>query len=95
MRKRKPTHEEMLRTIIDKMFEIAGHNVTFDDIKDRQDNWYQQWTMTTKQNEEWVEWMREYLKTEVRWPKWKIEKEVMWIPLMYGLKFSDYESANL
>ena len=49
-RKKRPQGEEIVRTIINKMFEIAGHNVTYDDIKDRKDNWYQQWTMTEEQN---------------------------------------------
>ncbi len=40
------------------MFEIAGHQVTYDDVKDRKDDWFQQWTMTVEQNEEWQEWGR-------------------------------------
>jgi ABC-type multidrug transport system ATPase subunit len=42
------------------MFEIAGHSTTFEDIKGRTDNWYQQWTMTEEQNKEW----RDELSTE-------------------------------
>ena len=30
-----------LETLINKMFEIAGHEVTFNDIVDRKDNWFQ------------------------------------------------------
>ena len=41
---------DIAKTLIDKMFEIAGHQVTFEDIKDRKDNWYQQYTMTEEQN---------------------------------------------
>ena len=44
--------EQAVIDLINKMFEIAGHNVTYDDIKGRQDNWYQQWEMTTAENEE-------------------------------------------
>ena len=32
-RKRRPTPEETVRTIINKMFEIAGHNATYDDVE--------------------------------------------------------------
>jgi hypothetical protein len=35
--------------LINKMFEIAGHNVTYDDIKGRTDAWYTDWTMTVAQ----------------------------------------------
>jgi len=49
---KKNKDEIIVETIINKMFEIAGHKVTFEDIKDRKDNWYQQWTMTEEQNKE-------------------------------------------
>ncbi len=45
-----------IENAINKMFEIAGHDVTYNDIKGRQDNWYAQWTMTMDQSEEWRKW---------------------------------------
>ena len=36
--------------LINKMFEIAGHNVTYDDIKDRKDDWYTQDRKSTRLN---------------------------------------------
>ena len=45
-----------IENAINKMFEIAGHDVTYNDIKDRKDNWYAQWTMTMEQSEEWKKW---------------------------------------
>ena len=30
--------------------------VTYDDIKDRKDAWYADWTMTVAQDEEWKKW---------------------------------------
>ncbi len=62
LRKRRPQGEEIVRTIINKMFEIAGHNVTYDDVVGRKDAWYQEWTMTVAQNDEWKEWMKDYFK---------------------------------
>lgn len=50
---RKEKEEKAIVDLINKMFEIAGHNVTYDDIKDRQDDWFTDWTMTLEQNEEW------------------------------------------
>ena len=45
--------QKMVVDMINKMFEIAGHPVTFDDVKDRKDSWYTDWTMTMEQNDEW------------------------------------------
>ena len=56
MAKRLTTQEKREKALIDiinKMFEIAGHDVTFDDVKGRKDEWYTQWTMTIEQNDEW------------------------------------------
>ena len=61
MNKRLSKQEKKVQVIIDlvnKMFEIAGHTVTFEDIKDRKDNWFQQWTMTTEQNDQWKLWVK-------------------------------------
>ena len=52
----KQKQEQFGIDVINKMFEIAGHKVTYDDIKDRKDDWYSQWTMTTEQNDEWKKW---------------------------------------
>ena len=75
---------------INKMFEIAGHDVTFDDIKDRKDDWYTQWTMTMDQNEQWKEWGVNEIKKRFRYNKKWAEKEMGMISLMWGLKFSDF-----
>lgn len=46
----------ILKELIDKMFEIAGHPLKFEDVEGRTDNWFQQYTMTEAQNEEWRDW---------------------------------------
>jgi hypothetical protein len=48
----KQKQEQLVVDLINKMFEIAGHQVTYDDVKDREDAWYAEWTMTVEQNEE-------------------------------------------
>ena len=53
---REQKKEKALIDLINEMFRIAGHEVTFDDIKDRKDNWFQQYTMTVAQNTEWQAW---------------------------------------
>ena len=48
------------------MFEIAGHEVTYDDVVGRKDAWYAEWTMTVAQSDEWKKWMTEYFKKECK-----------------------------
>ena len=81
--------EKVLTDLINKMFEIAGHDVKFEDIKDRKDAWYTDWTMTVEQNEQWKKWGIEYLRKALRLRKIVAEKQMGWFSLNYGLKFSD------
>ena len=78
------------KDLINRMFVIAGHKVNFDDIKDRKDDWYNQWTMTTAQNEEWNEWGIDEIRKRFRYNKESARKEMGMITLMWGLKFSDF-----
>jgi len=80
-----------VKDVINKMFEIAGHDVTYEDIKDRKDDWYTQWTMSTAQNDEWNEWGVTEIRKRFRYNKKWAEKEMGWINLMWGLKFNDWE----
>jgi hypothetical protein len=75
--------------ILNKMFEIAGHNVTYDDIKDRKDDWYTEWTMTVQQSKEWQDWGVDYLRKNLKMNKVLAEKEMRWINLQWGLKYND------
>jgi len=77
--------------LINQMFIIAGHQVTYEDIKDRQDNWFQQWTMTVQQSEDWKLWGKKYLMKNLRLSAKTAEREMMWAGLQWGLKFSDYD----
>ena len=78
--------ELIAEALINKMFEIAGHQVTYQDIKGRTDNWYQQWTMTEAQNYEWMVWGTDYLKKQLKTNKKLAEREMGWINLNWGLK---------
>ena len=100
MKKRLSRHEKIDKMVVDminEMFSIAGHQVTYDDIKDRKDNWFQQWTMTEAQNEEWTSWGKNYLRKNFRMYDKQAEKEMTWINLMWGLTISDWrkEDTNL
>jgi hypothetical protein len=79
--------EKLLVDIINKMFEIAGHDVTFEDIKDRKDDWYNQWTMTEDQYNEWRKWGAKQIKKLMKLTDVYADRQMAMIGLNYGLKF--------
>lgn len=83
--------EKMYKELIDKMFEIAGHEVIYEDIKDRKDNWYEAWTMTEDQHIEWVNWGEAYIKKKKRCTVPLARRTMSYFALNYGLKFRDNE----
>ena len=86
---KKSKNDIIVETLINKMFEISGHSVKYEDIKDRKDNWYQQYTMTEQQNKEWREWGISFLKKQGGVLKARADKEMAFFDLMYGLKIND------
>ena len=87
---REQKRERAVIDIINQMFIIAGHEVTFEDIKGRKDDWFTQWTMTVAQSEEWREWGIAYLRKNLKMNKGLAEKEMTWFNLQWGLKYQDY-----
>ena len=97
MAKRRTRQEKSDQAIIDlinKMFEIAGHPVTFDDIKDRKDAWYTEWTMSMAQYDEWKDWGKKYLMKTFRTSATMAEREMAMAGLQWGLKFSDFPKTE-
>lgn len=93
MAKRLSRKEKLDKSIIDlinEMFRIAGHEVTYEDIKDRKDDWYTQWTMTMAQNDEWKSWGKTYLIKNLKLNTKYAEREMAMVSLMWGLKFNDF-----
>ena len=78
--------DNILETIINKMFEIAGYNICYNDILHRKDDWYAQYTMTKEQEAEWMKWGEEYIRKSRVWYSKLGKKEMGKINLMYGLK---------
>lgn len=87
---REEKREKALIDIINQMFVIAGHEVTFEDIKGRKDDWFTQWTMTVAQSEEWKAWGIAYLRKNLKMNKKLAEKEMAWFNVQWGLKYEDY-----
>jgi hypothetical protein len=80
---------QLLKELIDKMFEVAGHNLKFEDVEGRTDNWFQQYTMTETQNEEWKEWGTKLLAKKRRYGKKLADREMRMLDLYCGLKISN------
>ena len=81
---------QLLKELIDKMFEIAGHNLKFEDVEGRKDNWFQQYTMTETQNEEWREWGTKLLAKKRRYGKKLADREMRMLDLYCGLKINNH-----
>jgi hypothetical protein len=89
MKKRLTQEQKRTQAIIDlinHMFIIADHQVTYNDVKDRKDEWYQKWEMTNEQADEWKKWGIKYLRENLKLNKKLAEKEMLWFMLCYGLK---------
>jgi hypothetical protein len=79
--------------LINQMFIIAGHNVTYDDILGKE-NWFREYTMTIEQNEEWKKWGKKYLMKNLNLYAKQAEREMMWTNLQWGLTFIDPENLD-
>ena len=90
---REQKKEKAIVDIINQMFVIAGHNVTYDDIVGV-DKWYQNYTMTVQQAEEFTKWGKQYLMRELKMRAIYAEKEMQWFNVMWGLKYSDWDKSN-
>jgi hypothetical protein len=87
--KRTDKNKLVLKELIDKMFEIAGHDLKFEDVEGRTDNWFQQYTMTEAQNEEWRDWGVKLIMKKHRYNKYLADREMRMLDLYCGLKISD------
>ena len=74
--------QEELEVLLNKMFEIAGYEVTYSEIVTRKDHWYNDFIMTVKQQEEWMKWGKKYLKNKVNNP----EITMILVNVTWGIK---------
>ena len=84
----------IVEQLINEMFKIAGHDITYDDIKERTDDWFLEYSMTLEQQTEWIGWGVNYLRKQLRCPKYLAEKQMDMFNLQYGLTISDYDSER-
>jgi hypothetical protein len=87
---REQKKEKAIVDIINQMFVIAGHDVTYEDIRGV-DKWFQKYTMTFEQGEQLKEWGKQYLMRELKMRAVYAEKEMQWLNVQWGLKYSDID----
>ena len=85
---REQKREKAVVDLINQMFIIAGHDVTYDDVLGVED-WFQKYTMTVEQGEEFKKWGKKYLMKNLRTYAKVAEKEMMWFNLQWGLKYEE------
>lgn len=85
---------QLLKELIDKMFEIAGHPLKFEDVEGRTDNWFQQYTMTEAQNKEWRDWGTKVINKKRRFGVKLASRQMAMLDLYCGLKISDSRFAS-
>lgn len=83
--------KELFKQIIDKMFEISGYELRYEDLVDRKDDWFSKYEMTAKQEEEWEKFCIGLISKTLRMPKYLAKREFQYIRLCYGLKIKDSE----
>ena len=92
--KRQDKDKLILKELIDKMFEIAGHPLKFEDVEGRTDNWFQEYTMTEAQNKEWRDWGTKFISKKRRHGEKYASREMAMLDLYCGLKISDSRFNN-
>ena len=90
---REQKREKAVVDLINQMFIIAGHDVTYDDILGVE-NWFQKYTMTVEQGDEFKKWGKKYLMKNLRTYAKVAEKEMMWFNLQWGLTYNNWEDYH-
>ena len=96
MKKRLSIEEKCEKAVVDlinQMFVIAGHDVTYDDILGVED-WFRKYTMTVEQGEEFKKWGKKYLMKNLRLYAKLAEREMQWFMLQWGLTYSNWDEYH-
>jgi hypothetical protein len=95
--KKRLSREEKLNLaiidLINQMFIIAGHEVTYSDVLGVE-NWFQKYTMTVEQGEEFEKWGKSYLMKKLRMNSKQAEREMTWFLLQWGLTYNNWDDYH-
>ncbi len=87
---REQKKEKAVIDLINQMLAMAGHDVTYEHILGVE-KWFQKYTMTVEQGEEFKKWGKKYLMKNLQMRADAAEKEMMWFNVMWGLTYSNWE----
>ena len=90
---REQKREQAIIDLINQMFIIAGHDVTYDDILGVED-WFRKYTMTVEQGEEFKKWGKKYLMKNLNIYAKMAEREMQWFMLQWGLVYSNWDEYH-
>jgi hypothetical protein len=86
--------DKSYKEIIENMMSIAGYDVTYEDLLKEEDGWWSRYTMTLEQRDKWVEDSINFLRKNMRWPKYRAKNQMVWVELMWGLRILDTDLSN-
>lgn len=79
--------EKFIKDSVNKMFELAEVNLTYDMVKGLKSTWFTENTMTEEQYQQWYDWsVTEIVKRRVVTSKRAAKKEIDWLNFYCGLK---------
>lgn len=90
---REEKREKAVVDLVNQMFIIAGHDVTYQDIVGV-DNWFQKYTMTVEQGDEFKKWGKKYLMKNLKSYAKQAENEMQWFSFQWGLTYSNWEEYH-
>lgn len=87
--------EEKIKQLVVDLInkQLEKHGVTYDELigayKIADVYWYDYYTLTTQEFEEWKDWAEKEIKKRTKWSKKKIDSELGMFILTFGLKVED------
>jgi hypothetical protein len=76
--------------LINLMFKIAGYEISFFDVLEMEDGWYNEFTMTKEQEKLWMKEGEKLIVKKLKYlTKESARKEMDWVNLMWGLKIKE------
>ena len=91
---RKDKLDKIIEHLVNKQFEIAGYEVTIDDVLGVE-GWVYEYFITCEQSLEFRKYAYKYLKKKLYLNKHRTESEISWFCLGYSLTLSDPENFKL
>ncbi len=77
--------QRVTNRVLDKMMELAGYSLYYDDYLKLQDNQKERYKITQETLDLWSRWAVQIVEKELRCTTYEAEVEVSWIQHNFGL----------